>query len=70
MGGVERFGGGADAGAVQGNGHANGAGNEWEFVEPKVPEGISLRNFGIQAVSSSAFGSLYAHMYGAEWALQ
>ncbi|TCD61061.1 tyrosine/serine/threonine protein phosphatase pps1, partial [Steccherinum ochraceum] len=52
MGGVERFGGGAHGNGNAGNGHLKGSGEcsgEWEFVEPKVPDGISLRNFGIQA---------------------
>lgn len=30
---------------------------ETRFIEPKVPEGISLRNFGIQVVSSPILSS-------------
>ncbi|KAH8074794.1 hypothetical protein BXZ70DRAFT_745283 [Cristinia sonorae] len=50
MGSVERFGGGVGGDST--HGHAAAVSNEtgeWEFVEPKVPDGISLRNFGIQA---------------------
>lgn len=33
-----------------------------EFVEPRVPDGISLRNFGIQTVSISTSPS-YMHSF-------
>jgi dual specificity MAP kinase phosphatase len=37
-----RTGAGPDAGEIE---------NEWEFVPARVPDGISLRSFGIQVVS-------------------
>jgi hypothetical protein len=36
---------------------------ETRFVEPRVPDGISLRNFGIQVVSSSADESREVRTY-------
>ncbi|THH31494.1 hypothetical protein EUX98_g2692 [Antrodiella citrinella] len=47
---VERFGPGAATGSpIHSHRKQAASSGEWEFVEPKVPDGISLRNFGIQA---------------------
>lgn len=31
----------------------DGSDGEWEFIPPRIPDGISLRNFGIQVVRLS-----------------
>lgn len=47
-----------DSGQRNGGGHRNEQ-SKWEFVPAKVPDGISLRNFGIQVVSFLLFSFFF-----------